>query len=48
MLVTAFILFFVFLMLGAHRIFTGLGSVVVIFMDDKISSMLVAQKLFFH
>ena len=47
MLVTAFILFFVFLMLGVPIAFSlGLGSVVAIFMDDKISSMLVAQKLF--
>ena len=47
MLVTAFILFFVFLMLGVPiAISLGLGSVVAIFMDDKISSMLVAQKLF--
>ena len=46
MLVTAFILFFVFLMLGVPIAFSlGLGSVVAIFMDDKISSMLVAQKL---
>ena len=47
MLVTAFILFFVFLMLGVPIAFSlGLGSVVAIFMDDKSSSMLVAQKLF--
>ena len=47
MLVTAFILFFVFLMLGVPIAFSlGLGSVVAIFMDDKISSMLVAQQLF--
>ena len=47
MLVTAFIVFFVFLMLGVPIAFSlGLGSVVAIFMDDKISSMLVAQKLF--
>lgn len=47
MLVTAFILFFVFLMLGVPIAFSlGLVSVVAIFMDDKISSMLVAQKLF--
>ena len=47
MLVTAFILFFVFLMLGVPIAFSlGLGSVGAIFMDDKISSMLVAQKLF--
>ena len=47
MLVTAFILFFLFLMLGVPIAFSlGLGSVVAIFMDDKISSMLVAQKLF--
>ena len=47
MLVTAFILFFVFLMLGVPIAFSrGLGSVVAILMDDKISSMLVAQKLF--
>lgn len=47
MLVTAFILFFVFLMLGVPIAFSlGLGSVVAIFLDDKISSMLVAQKLF--
>ena len=47
MLVTAFILFFVFLMLGVPiAVSLGLGSVVAIFMDDKISSMLVAQKLF--
>lgn len=47
MLVTAVILFFVFLMLGVPIAFSlGLGSVVAIFMDDKISSMLVAQKLF--
>ncbi|SCJ98348.1 Neu5Ac permease [uncultured Clostridium sp.] len=47
MLVTTFILFFVFLMLGVPIAFSlGLGSVVAIFMDDKISSMLVAQKLF--
>ena len=47
MLVTGFILFFVFLMLGVPIAFSlGLGSVVAIFMDDKISSMLVAQKLF--
>ena len=47
MLVTAFILFVVFLMLGLPIAFSlGLGSVVAIFMDDKISSMLVAQKLF--
>ena len=47
MLATAFILFFVFLMLGVPIAFSlGLGSVVAIFMDDKISSMLVAQKLF--
>ena len=47
MLVTAFILFFVFLMLGVPIAFSlGLGAVVAIFMDDKITSMLVAQKLF--
>ena len=47
MLVTAFILFFVFLMLGVPIAFSlGLGSVVAIFMDDKISSMMVAQKMF--
>ena len=47
MLITAFVLFFVFLMLGVPIAFSlGLGSVIAIFMDDKISSMLVAQKLF--
>lgn len=47
MLITAFILFFVLLMLGVPIAFSlGLGSVIAIFMDDKISSMLVAQKLF--
>lgn len=47
MLITAFGLFFLFLLLGVPIAFSlGLGSVVAIFMDDKVSSMLIAQKLF--
>lgn len=47
MLVTAFLLFFILLLLGVPIAFSlGLGSVIAIFLDDKISSMLIAQKLF--
>lgn len=47
MLVVAFILFFVFLLLGVPIAFSlGIGSVIAIFTSDKVSAMLVAQKLF--
>jgi tripartite ATP-independent transporter DctM subunit len=47
MLAIASILFFVFLLFGVPIAFSlGLGSVLAIFTSEKISAMLVAQKLF--
>lgn len=47
MLVIAFTLFFTLLLFGVPIAFSlGLGSVIAIFTSDKVSAMLVAQKLF--
>lgn len=47
MLILSFVLFFVLLMIGVPIAFSlGLGSVIAIFLDEKVSAMLVAQKLF--
>lgn len=47
MLLIAFILFFVFLLIGVPIAFSlGLGSVIAVFTNEKISAMIVAQKLF--
>lgn len=47
MLLIAFILFFIFLLLGVPIAFSlGLGSVIAVFTSDQISPMLIASKLF--
>jgi C4-dicarboxylate transporter DctM subunit len=46
-LLIAFVLFFVFLIVGVPIAFSlGLGSVIAVFTSEKVSAMIIAQKLF--
>lgn len=47
MLLIAFVLFFVFLIIGVPIAFSlGLGSVLAVFTSEKVSAMIIAQRLF--